>query len=385
MLDDTLLGDGAALLAADTGGVLRAAATAGAQVRALAQAAAEADVHALAGIRPRAVVLLRRPGSSAWAAPVVAALLGSGCPVPVVVTEEAPSWIGALDVLVAHTADPTDTVLADSVGRAVHRGSEVVISAPAEGLVAAAGAGRARLLEPRVPVPPGLDFPRALTAGLVAVAALGVLPTRMTTADLDRLADELDAEAERDHPSHEPFVNPAKALALRLADRLPLVWGTDPVAAAVAGYAASTLATHAGIVAHADDVAQAVHATALRRRVDAAAASDDVFHDPFADEVELPAARPRVVLLGTSDADPAQEAALRSGREWPTADVVHPSEEIPAGTRQGAVLRAALLATRFDVAALYLGLVAGGTADPATGPASGGMVDPATGSAAGIG
>ncbi len=266
MLDDSLLGDGAALLAADTGGVLRAAATAGAQVRSLAQAAVEADVHALAGTLPRAVVLLRRPGSSAWSAPVVAALVGTRCPVPVVVTEEAPSWIGALDVLVAHTADPSDTVLADSIARAVHRGSEVVVSAPAEGLVAAAGAGRARLLEPRVPVPPGLDFPRALTAGLIAVAALGVLPTRMTTADLDRLADELDAEAERDHPSHEPFVNPAKALALRLADRVPLLWGTDPVAAAVAGHAASALATHAGVVAYADDVARAVHATALCRQ-----------------------------------------------------------------------------------------------------------------------
>jgi hypothetical protein len=377
MLDDTLLGDGAALLAADTTGVLRAAATAGAQVRSLAQAASEADVHALAGVRPRAVVLLRRPGSSAWSAPVVAALLGPGCPVPVVVTDEAPSWIGALDVLIAHTADPTDTVLADSIGRAVHRGAEVVVSAPAEGLVAAAGAGRARLLEPRVPVPPGLDFPRALTAGLVAVAALGVLPTRMTTADLDRLADELDAEAERDHPSHEPFVNPAKALALRLADRLPLLWGTDGVAAAVAGYAASALATHAGIVAYADDVAQAVHATALRRRIEAATAGDDIFHDPFADEAELPVARPRVVLLGTTDADPAREAAQRTGREWPNADVLHPSEEIPAGSRQAEVLRAAVLATRFDVAALYLGLVSGGMAGPAA--------DSAAGSAAGIG
>ena len=354
MLDDSLLEHPAALAAADTGGLLRSAATAGAQLRAAAQAAIEAGVDTLAGHRPRALVLLRRPGSSGYAMELVAALLGPGCPVPVVITDGTPSWIGPLDVLVAHTADPGDRALAESVHRAARRGCEVVLSAPAEGPIMAAGAGAARLLEPRVPVPPGLDFPRALAAVLVTVSALGLL-----RADLDLLATDLDRELERDHLSHDSFVNPAKSLALRLADHIPLLWGTDPPATALAEYASATLAAHAAVVAHASEVGAAARATALQRAL-AGGPSRDIFHDPF-DEPDdsassvLPAP-PRVVLLSTEDEDPRAAVARQAGRDWPEADLLHPVEEIPPGTPVVALRRAALLATRFDLAALYLGL-----------------------------
>lgn len=352
--DDTLLDDAAALAAADTAGFLRSAATAGAQLRAARQAAEEAGVAAaLAGSQPRSLVLLRRPGTSRWAAQILAALLGEHCPVPVVLADNAPSWIGPLDVLVAHTADPGDRELADSVHRAGQRGCEVVLSAPSEGPIATAAAGSARLLEPRVPVPPGLDLPRALATGLVTAAALGLL-----TVDLEATAAELDRELERDHPSHEPFVNPAKTLALQLADRTPLLWGTDAVAGEVAGYAAATLARNAGVVAHAADVAEAAGATALQRVLAAAAEHADVFHDPFDDPVPGAgsAAPPRLMLLSTSDSDPTDAVLRRAGRSWPEADTVHPVEEVPPGTPHGVLLRAALIATRFDLAALYLGL-----------------------------
>jgi len=356
VLDDSLLEDSAALAEADTAGLLRSVATAGAQLRSAAQAAEEAGVGSLAGSRPRALVLLTRPGSSVHAVPLVSALLGPACPVPVVVAAETPSWIGPLDVLVAHTADAVDRELADSVGRAVRRGCEVVLSAPAEGPIVAAGAGAARLLEPRVPVPPGLDFPRALATLLVTVNALELL-----RADLDELATDLDRELERDHLSHESFVNPAKALALRLADHTPLLWGTDAPGTALAGYAAATLAAHAAVVAHATDVAEAARATGLQR-VLASPSQTDIFHDPFDDPVEASGAAaalhapPRIILLATEDADPAAAVMRRAGREWPSADTLHPVEEIPPGTPNAALRRAALLATRFDLASLYLGL-----------------------------
>jgi hypothetical protein len=356
MLDDSLLEDPAALTALDSAGLLRSAATAGAQLRSAAQAANEAGVAALGGHRPRALVLLVRPGSSMYAAPLVGALLGAACPVPVVISGEAPSWIGPLDVLVAHTADPADRDLADSVGRAVGRGCEVVLSAPLEGPIAAAGAGRTRLLEPRVPVPPGLDFPRALAVLLVTVQALGLLD-----ADLDLLAADLDQELERDHLSHESFVNPAKALALRLADHTPLLWGVDEPATAIARYAAATLASHAALVAHASDVAESVRALALQR-VLANPRQADVFHDPFDDPTEATGSAaalptpPRILLLATEDADPHAAVMRRAGRDWPLADTLHPVEEIPPGMPHAALRRAALLATRFDLAALYLGL-----------------------------
>jgi Bacterial phospho-glucose isomerase C-terminal SIS domain len=369
VLDDTLLADPRALAALDTGGVLRSAATAGAQVRSAAHAADEAGVGSLGGHRPRALVLVRRPGASPAAAGMLTALLGPGCPVPVVAADDVPAWVGPLDVVWAHTADGDDAELADGVGRAVRRGAEVVLSAPDDGPVAAAGAGRVRLIEPRVPVPPGLDLPRALAVGLVVVSALDLLPTPLDPA-LDALADQLDAEAERNQPGHEPFMNPAKALALRLDGHTPLLWGADAPATAVAVHGAAALATHAGVVANADDVARAAQATGLRRVLDVAARERDIFHDPFAasygdGELDAPAALPpRLVLLATGDDDAGQVTLRRTGRGWPAGDVLHPLEEVPRGTRHATLLRAAVLASRLDVAAIYLGL-ATRTAEPA--------------------
>jgi hypothetical protein len=354
VLDDTLLGDPAALAALDTGGVLRAAATAGAQVRSAAHGALEAGITDLEGTRPRALVLLRRPGASVPAAGMLAALLGPACPVPVVLADTVPSWIGALDVVVAHTADPTDAELAESVARAVGRGAEVLLSAPADGPVASAGAGRVRLVEPRIPVPPGLDLPRALAVGLAVVAVLGLLGTPLDPA-LEPLADELDAEAERNQPGHEPFMNPAKSLALRLAEHTPLLWGTDALGAAVAEHAAGALATHAGVVAYASDAGRAATATGLLRALDGGG-ERDIFADPYDDPAGATAPPVRLVLIGTDEDDPGQVVLRRTGRVRESADVLHPVEEVARGVRHAALLRAGLLASRFDVAAVYLGL-----------------------------
>jgi len=356
VLDDILLADPRALTALDTGGVLRGAATAGAQIRSAAQGAADARVGDLAGARPRALVLVRRPGASGPAAGLLTALLGPSSPVPVVVVDTVPSWIGPLDVVIAHTADADDVELADGVAFAVRRGAEVVLSAPTDGPVASAGAGRARLVEQRIPVPPGLDLPRALAVGLVVVASLELLATPLGPG-LDALADQLDAEAERNQPAHEPFMNPAKSLALRLADRTPLLWGTDPLSAAAAVHAAGALATHAGVVAHADEVGRAATASGLLRVIDRAARESDVFHDPFDDpDGGAEAPPPRLVLLATGEEDPGQVTLRRAGRMWQSADVVHPVDEIARGVPHAPLLRAGLLASRFDVAAVYLGL-----------------------------
>jgi hypothetical protein len=354
VLDDTLLGDARALAALDTSGVLRSAAMAGAQVRSAAHAAQEARVADLDGLRPRALVLLRRPGSSIQAAGLLVALLGPACPVPVVQSEAVPSWIGPLDVVVAHTADPSDGELAESIGRAVGRGAEVVLSAPIDGPVASAGAGRVRLVEPRIPVPPGLDLPRALAVGLMVVSALGLLSAPLHPA-LDDLADVLDGEAERNAPGHDAFMNPAKSLALRLAEHTPLLWGTDPLASAVAQHAAAALATHAGVVAYAADIAQAATAAALVRRLDGGA-ERDIFHDPFDDPPDAQALPPRLVLIGTGEEDPLQVALRRTGRDRSGADLLHPVDEVARGARNAPLLRAGLLTTRLDLAAVYLGL-----------------------------
>jgi hypothetical protein len=357
--DDELLDDPRRLEATDSGGLLRAAATAGAQVRATSAAAQEAGLDQLGGQRPRALVLLTRPGAAPAAAPLLLALLGPSCPVPVVTTRSVPTWVGALDIVLANTTDPGDRELAEGIDRAVRRGAQVMLTAPADGPVAAAAAGRAVLLVPRIEVPPGLALPRALTAGLLLLDTLKLLET-----DTEVLAGELDREAERDYVAHESLVNPAKALALRLQGRTPLLWGTDPVATAVAGHCAAALAAHAGVVAHAAGFPEAAALPVLRQEATRAGGAADVFHDPYEDRVgdqpgRMPAMRP--VLLGV----PASSAATHHEPEraaaseaLPGADVVTADEELMVRHDDpgAAACAAAVLALRFDFAALYLGL-----------------------------
>ena len=60
-----------------------------------------------------------------------------------------------------------------------------------------------------------------------------------------RLADQLDAAAERCGPVVDSLENPAKALALELAGSLPYVWGASDVADVAAAGSAAQLAENA--------------------------------------------------------------------------------------------------------------------------------------------
>jgi hypothetical protein len=355
--DHDLLDDPRRLETTDTGGLIRAAATAGAQVRSTAAAAAEAGLAQLRGDRPRALVLLTRPGAAPAAAPLLLALLGPSCPVPVVTTRSVPTWVGALDIVLASTTDPGDRELAEGIDRAVRRGAQVVLTASADGPVAAAAAGRAVLLVPRIEVPPALTLPRTLTAGLLVLDTLKLLNT-----DTEMLAGELDREAERNYVAHESLVNPAKALALRLQGRTPLLWGTDPVATAVAGHCAGALAAHAGVVAHAAGFQEAAALPVLRQEATRAGSEADLFHDPFEEPFgdqpghRMSAMRP--VLLGVP-ADARYQAERAAASEaLPGADLVTADEELMVRHDDpgAATYAAAVLALRFDFAALYLGL-----------------------------
>jgi hypothetical protein len=259
--------------------------------------------------------------------------------------------------VLANTTDPGDRELAEGIDRAVRRGAQVVLTAPAEGPVATAAAGRSVLVVPRIEVPPGLALPRTLAAGLLLLDTLGLSPV-----DAEALAGELDREAERDHVAHESFVNPAKSLALRLTARTPLLWGTDPVATAVAGHSAGALAAHAGVVAHTAGFHEAATLPVLRQQATRASGEADVFHDPFEETPPgggMSAVRP--VLLGVL-ADPRNESERAAALEaLPGADVVTADEELMVrrGDPGAVACAAAVLALRFDFAALYLGLSLG--------------------------
>lgn len=377
VLDDSLLDDGDRLLAADHQGALRATASGGARLRSTWAAAADADIASLAGLRPRALVLLGRPGSVEAALRLVASLIVPTSPIPVLVATDAPPWVGALDVVVAahrgREGDPAEEAMAESVHRAVRRGAQVVLGGPADGPVAAAAAGRALAVVSRLALdtedgPLGmLDGAGAPAGPVVDADVAGVLAVALRTArelglidvDGERLADALDAEAERDGPRGEAFLNPAKSLALRLAEHTPLLWGADAVAGAVAGYGASVLAAHAGVVAHATTLDGAAAAPALQARLTAGGGEDSIFADPFEDPA--PAGEPPrlVVVAVREDLLTRRRVGAVAGRS-PAPDVLEIDDVELAGETAGAdAVRAGVLAARLDFAALYLGLATG--------------------------
>jgi hypothetical protein len=359
MTPEGLLDDPDALEAADTEGVLRACAMAGAQVRSTGEAVRDAGLEdSWRGVRPRALVLLDRPGFSAAVNRLMTALLGASCPIPLVRAEAVPAWVGPLDAVFAHSGDPGDTELAESVDLAARRGARVLLAAPDEGPVGAAAAGVATVVAPRVAVPIGFGYPRALAAGLAMLDALGLY-----AVEPEALADALDAEARRCRIAVESFVNPAKSLALRLADHRPLLWGLDPAATAVAEHAAAVLAGRAAVIARSGSYSQALTEVGLHRAAAHEVAEPDSSASIFADPPEYGPASVllRAFLLGVELSDSAHARREHALELLPGADEVTCTDDTDSEVVADPATCAAVLALRCELASCYLGLAVSGS------------------------
>lgn len=337
------LDDPSRLLAADSGGRLRGAASGGALVRAVAEEAQGGTLATLVDSTVRSVVLLAPRGPARHAAVLLQALVGASATVPVVQVAHTPRWVGPLDVVVAATDDPGDSELAQAVGSAVGRGAQVVLCAPIEGLLTPAAAGRALTLPPRVWVPDGMGLLHFVAAGLAVLGA-----TRACApGDLAAMADELDAEAERNQAAREVFANPAKALALRCSGRSLVIAADAPATAALSTYLAGALLGHAGVVSVPAELAQAL-------TVQSASVADPVqslFHDPDLDGPP-PVVAQRVLLLGTSS-----ERSRLTARSAALPDVELVVGAIESGPlQQDPTAELLVLAARCETAAVYLGL-----------------------------
>ena len=245
-IDEALLDDVAAMERADPAQMLRATASAGAQVREMAALAAEANLSSLAEEgRPRAVVVAGQ-GTAARTGELLATVAGTRAPMPVIVHRNAgvPGWVGAADVVIAVSASGRSPEALGAAEAAARRGARLVaIGAPDSQLQSVAERARA----PFIPVPrraPARASIWALTVPvLLAARTLGLV--KVNEADLAETAVRLDADADRCRPSAESFVNPAKTLALDLAGSIPIVWGSSPLATVAARRFADTLASNA--------------------------------------------------------------------------------------------------------------------------------------------
>ncbi|NKY49139.1 tobH protein [Nocardia vermiculata] len=375
------LDDVASLEAADSGGILRSAASGGAQVRATAATVGDDALTRLQGLQPRSLVLVSGTGRAARAATLLQAALGDRAGLPIVSTTTIPQWVGSLDVVIVAGDDSADPRLTGTVDRALRRGAEVVVAAPDEGPMRAAAAGRATVLPPRVPVLDHNRFLRFLAVGVAVLRAVDPMHIGPLVPDLEELADVLDAEALRDGPHNEAFHNPAKTLAARMRERRLVLTGDSPAAAVVAQHGAEILLQTAGQIAASADLTEAVAAnTRLVESAEVAAPGyDPLFHDEQLDGPP-PVDRARIFVIS---ADSDQVAARRrlavfgAGAGVVDADLVNIDAELmgsdasvprdagaektraPGAGRGSELEQLAVLALRLEMAAAYLRLSSG--------------------------
>lgn len=233
VVHEDILDDQDALASADFGDLLPAAASAGAQMRHGWSLAGEADLAALS--KPRSLVVCA-VGGSAQAGDALCAVVGFETSVPVQVVRGAalPGWVGPLDLVCVVSCSGRTRETVNATYEAIRRGCQVVgVGSPNSPLAEAVRAGSQDFY---VPVQAAGRPPRmmvwALATPLLAVAnALGL--STVNEMLINDAADCLDQQAVRCGPASSWAVNPAKELAVELADYLPLVWGAGEVGRAV--------------------------------------------------------------------------------------------------------------------------------------------------------
>jgi hypothetical protein len=355
-LEDT---DG--LLAADRHGLLRAASTAGAQVRAVAAAQDEGALESLrTDGRPRTVIWVAGRGTAETAGAMLAATLGGTAAEPIVVASAAPPWVGPLDVLIVAGDDPGEPALVGAAATGVRRGARVVVAAPYEGPLRDTTAGRVAELSPRLWGPNEFGLCRYLAAGL---ATLQTVDPRLSV-DLALLADELDAEALHNSAGRELFTNPAKTIAARMTGRRVVLAGDCAATLVLARHGSSILLRIADRVAAATGLADAVMALSAGSSGgfrDARYSGEDLFHD---EEIDGPLPERLRVLALTLGGERMVVAARVAGLDnvdlvaaEDVPDAADPAASLPAPTR--AEQQLAILAVRLEMAAVYLRLVRG--------------------------
>jgi glucose/mannose-6-phosphate isomerase len=227
-----VLDDKERLADADPGGMLGELAGAGDQARA---ALGAAQVASLVGPHPE-VVVVAGMGGSGVAGDVLAALAfaSSAVPVQAVKGDRLPGFVGPGTLLVAVSFSGNTAETLSAVEQGVAAGARVVAVASG-GALAELARGRGSPLV-TVAAPPG-RMPRAALWSLLvpvcsAAEGAGVLPPLHD--EVHAAADALDAEAAALGPAVPTDANPAKQAAVRLLDRLPVVWGSGQLGAVAA-------------------------------------------------------------------------------------------------------------------------------------------------------
>ncbi len=229
----TALDDVAALRAADPGGMLGAIASLPAHAReGYELGRATRGLPSAEGVRSLAFCGM---GGSAIAGDVIDALLADLLPIPasVVRSPVLPAHCGPETLVLAssYSGDTAETL--SLFEQALGRGCRLLA-------ITSGGALGRRAEEAGVAclrLPPGFVMPRA-AFGYLALAPLGALQAIGLGPDLGPdlvdAAPALDAIARTCGPAVPSSANPAKSLALRMGERVPVIWGAEGIAAVAA-------------------------------------------------------------------------------------------------------------------------------------------------------
>jgi len=288
--DESRLDDERALATFDL--MLRGLAESGARIRREAVDAAAAAIEAVERsreARPRAVIAAG-PDSR-----LLRAVLEPACPVPFVAWPgpALPGWAGSLDLVVMLAPDGSDVAAASAVAEAVRRGSQVVVACPPDSMVAEHAAGRYTTILPTT-------TRDQLATAVVMLDYLDRAELGPAT-DPEEVASALDEVAFNCSPHHDLAVNPAKSLAIALADANPVVWGGSVLAARAARRVAESIRRSSGRGALAGDAEHLLPVIEASR-------PRNVFDDPFNEG----AGELRPVLLVLDDG--AEDSVVREHR-----------------------------------------------------------------------
>ena len=341
----------------DPAGMLRAVASAAAQVREAAALCVEAEVGRLADEDlPRSVVVLGM-GGSGIAGDILAAVAGVTCPVPILShrSHGLPTWVGAADLVIAVSCSGATEETLSSLEEAVRRGCRLmVVGARGSAVEALSARGRGVF----VPVSQGRQ-PRAsvfalTTPLLIAGDALGLLSC--SREEVESTAVLLELLAARNRPDAETILNPAKTLALSLDGKLPVVWGTSPLSGVAAYRFACQLNENSKHPAIWGVLPEAGHNQIVAFDgpfAGSGGSSDDFFRDRLDDD---PAERTRMHLVQLRDSEEHPQVVKRANvsRDLARSRGIEVSELQAEGS--SAFQRIASLVAIGDWASTYLAL-----------------------------
>ena len=363
-LDDALLDDVDALIAADTRQLLPMTASAGASIRAAGSlVTAEAIDRVVDDGRPHAVVVVGGGGSRA-AGDILAAVAGSGSPVPVMTFggPSLPGWVGPTDLVVAVSGSGRTPETLEVAAEAARRGCRLLVVSPDRTPLAHLGDQTRGEVSVGVGMPTVSGTWRARTlmwslATPLVLMAGGLGLVEHAQEAVDAAADELDRVADVCSPLRDSVVNDAKRMAVDVALSLPMLWGTGDVGAIAAKRFARQLAENAGLPAVVGTLPEAARTQSVLLAGPRAGQAhvDDIFRD----RVEQPEAATKLRLMLLRDSGEHPETAALAAAAVDLAE----SRGVPVNvlTAEGthALTRLASLVGVCDFASIYAGLALG--------------------------